>query len=220
MSPKDTQPGTRRGAASNRETELEKQLAAVQQQRARDQVRLSQITKERDLLKFEVVQSAAASSKSGWIASPGQAAEIEQDQQERVDAWLLKPGAERARLRQEPAFRSSVVTRLTASLVLRLARVAARNRHYATAEVLYQAILCLAPRAFIWRQAGNMLAGQGLFNAAIDCFDQAIEIDEGDSEAWHARGVALRRLERSDESRESLARAFSLNPALVDRKIS
>ena len=219
MSAKNIQPGNRRGATTSRLAELEKQCAAVQEQRTRDQMRLSMITKERDLLKFELAQSAVSDARPTWMTSPCHVTEMEQHQPVNVDPWLLKPAAVRARLREEHIFPASVFTRLTASLLLRFARIAARNKHYAIAEVLYQTILFLAPRAFVWRQAGNMLAGQGLFSAAIDCFDQAILMDESDSEAWHARAVAFRRLDRDDESRQSLSRALSLDPSLADRKI-
>jgi tetratricopeptide (TPR) repeat protein len=219
MSAKTTQTGSRRDTASSQIAMLENQLAAVQQQRLSDQIRLAEITKERDLLRFERTQSVADAANGVWMPGGQHRSHAGKKQQDSIDPWLIKPAASRAQLRKEPAFDRSILTRITAHLVLRFARQAARNNHFAMAEVLYQAILFLAPRAFVWRQAGNMIAAQGHYEAAIDCFDQVIQIDQQDGEAWHARGVALQRLERIPESRESLARAFALQPDLAYRKI-
>jgi tetratricopeptide (TPR) repeat protein len=127
---------------------------------------------------------------------------------------LFKAGVERAKWRQEREIRSSVLARVTASLLLRFAKAAARDSHYATAEVFYQAIILLKPRSFVWRQTGNMLAGQGLFRAAIDCFDRAIALDDNDAAAWHAKAIAWRRLDDAEESRKAMKQAIALLPSL------
>jgi Flp pilus assembly protein TadD len=62
-----------------------------------------------------------------------------------------------------------------------------------------------------------MLAGQGLFAAAIDCFDRAIEADENDVEALHARGVALRRSGDRNLGADVIKRALLLDPSLATR---
>lgn len=214
MSGTNARARSRSATGTARVAELEAELAAVQAQRLRDQERLGHVTRERDRLRFELAERDAA--EGGAARRMGMAGD-EEDGAPQIDGWLLKAGAERALLRGEPAPPATLLSRLTTSLLLRFARAAARGRHYATAEVLYQAILALAPRGFIWRQTGNMLAGQGLYAAAIDCFDRAIAFDANDSEAWHAKAVALRRADRADESMAAMHHALSLNPELARR---
>lgn len=190
------------------------ELAALSAQRAQDLERLRQITLERDRLRFALAERNAEEARS--LAPRTDPAGDTDDPAERIDGWLLKAPAVRAEIRDERRNRS-LLGKLVAWLALRLARRAARQRDYASAEVFYQVILLLAPRAFIWRQTGNMLAGQGLYAAAVDCFDQAIEANEKDAEAWHARGVALRRSGDRDEGTESIKRALQLDASLAVR---
>lgn len=212
MSGGSAQSRSKSTASAVQVTELEVALVAVNKQRIQDQTRLRQVTRERDRLKFELVERDALEAKALKISAAG-AGELAT-----IDVWGLKPGVERAKLRDEPPISVSTVSRLTASLLLRFARAAARSQRYATAEVLYQAIILLAPRGFVWRQTGNMLAGQGLYLAAVDCFERAIELDKNDSEAWHAKGMALRRADRAEEGMMALKRAFALNPELTKRR--
>lgn len=208
---------TRTRSSRDRVAELEGELAALSDQRRQELEVLRLVSLERDRLRFELSERNAMRDdsrlKDGRLANDDE----EDDDTPEVDGWLLKPGVERAKLRQEPVVASSWLTRLTASLLLRFARLAARERQYATAEVLYQAIILLAPRGFVWRQTGNMLAGQGLFMAAIDCFSRAIEIDNNDGAAWHAKAMAWRRLDRPEESREAMQQALALDPSLGKR---
>lgn len=219
MSGRTTRPGPgRRAGGAERVAELETELEMVRAQRLRDQARLGEVTKERDRLRFELAQRNAEDAKLARASSGHSHSEDDdEDALQKIDGWLIKAGAERARLRDEAPFPSTLLSRLTANLVLRFARVAARDRRYATAEVLYQALILLRPRGFVWRQAGNMLAGQGLFSAATDCFERAIQIDAMDAQAWHAKAMALVRLGDADASKQALDRAVALDPGLANR---
>lgn len=212
MSGGSAQSRSKSATSAVRATELEVALAAVNKQRIQDQERLSQVTRERDRLKFELAERDAIDVRALKVSASG-VAELAP-----INEWGIKSGVERAKRRDEPAISGSIVARLTATLLLRFARAAAKSQRYATAEVLYQAITLLAPRGFVWRQTGNMLAAQGLYLAAVDCFDRALEFDETDSEAWHAKGMALRRADRTEEGMMALERAFALNPELTKRR--
>lgn len=202
-------------SSRDRVAELEGELAALSDQRRHELEVLQLVSLERDRLRFELSERNAVRDDSRL--KDGRLVDDDVEAPPDVDGWLLKPGVERAKLRQEPTIVGSWLARLTASLLLRFARVAARERQYATAEVLYQAIILLAPRGFVWRQAGNMLAGQGLFMSAIDCFSRAIEIDNKDGAAWHAKAMAWRRLDRPEESREAMQQALALDASLRQR---
>lgn len=193
--------------------DLQAELAALEAQREKDIARLRELVLERDRLRFALAERNAEEVESPAGSCNRNAAG---DEIPEIDGWLLKSAAVRAELRREPANRS-LVGRLLAAVALRFARRAARQRSYATAEVFYQAILLLAPRPFIWRQTGNMLAGQGLYAAAVDCFDRAIEADAYDAEAWHAKGVALRRSGEREAGTEAVLHAIQLDPALASR---
>lgn len=221
MTGRNARTGGKQTTEAPRVAELEAELAATRDQRLRDQARLSQVTRERDRLKFELAERNLEEARAMRIIALRQKGlpTEEGDDVAQMDGWFLKGGAERARLRGEASAPKSILARLTASLLLRFARAAARNRHYARAEVLYQAIILLAPRGFVWRQTGNMLAGQGLYITAVDFFDQAIGYDEADHEAWHAKAVALRRASKPDESMMAMERAIALNPELAKRNV-
>jgi tetratricopeptide (TPR) repeat protein len=193
---------------------LEAELAALAAQRRRDLERLRLITTERDRLRYELAERNADEARS--VARTSKSENQDDDLSEKVDGWLLKSPIVRAEIRDEKRVRS-LMGRVAASFALRFARHAAKRRDYATAEIFYQVILLLAPRPFIWRQTGNMLAGQGLFLAAVDCFDRAIETDENDAEAWYVRGVALRRSGDRNQGTESIKRALLIDPSLATR---
>jgi tetratricopeptide (TPR) repeat protein len=193
---------------------LEAELAALVAQRTSDLERLRLITTERDRLRYELAERNADEAR--LIAREAKHENEDDDAIEKVDGWLLKPSIIRSEIRSEKPV-SSILGRVAASFALRFARHAAKRRDYATAEIFYQVILLLAPRPFIWRQTGNMLAGQGLFAAAIDCFDRAIEADENDVEALHARGVALRRSGDRNLGTDVIRRALLLDPSLATR---
>ncbi len=50
------------------------------------------------------------------------------------------------------------------------------------------------------------------YNESLDCFDQAIRIDQNFSEAWYAKGVALHNMLRYDEAIQCYTRALSIDP--------
>lgn len=193
---------------------LEAELVALAAQRRRDIERLRLITTERDRLRYELTERNADEARS--VARTSKYENQDDDLSEKVDGWLLKSPIVRAEIRDEKRVRS-LMGRVAASFALRFARHAAKRRDYATAEIFYQVILFLAPRPFIWRQTGNMLAGQGLFLAAVECFDRAIETDENDAEAWYVRGVALRRSGDRNQGTESIKRALLIDPSLAIR---
>lgn len=193
---------------------LDAELAALAAQRSRDLERLRLITTERDRLRYELAERNADEAR--FVARTSKSENQDDDLSEKVDGWLLKSPIVRAEIRDEKRVRS-LMGRVAASFALRFARHAAKRRDYATAEIFYQVILLLAPRTFIWRQTGNMLAGQGLFLAAVDCFDRAIETDENDAEAWYVRGVALRRSGDRNQGTESIKRALLIDPSLATR---
>lgn len=202
---------------------LQTELAALMAQRAKDLERLRAVTADRDRLRFELAERNAA--ESGALARQRERGKRDDDDDEEdddrvpaIDGWLLKAGVIRARARSEEAPKQSVFSRILASVILRFARKAAKRQDYATAEVFYQTILMLAPRAFIWRQLGNMLAGQGLYAAAVECFDRVLEVDQTDAATFHARGQSLRRCGERDAAAESLRRAIALDPSLADLK--
>lgn len=196
-----------------RVAQLETMLELLNNQRKADLDRFRRLTHSFDRLTFQLAERDAE------LAGLDTNATLSKGSVPAVEAFQLHPAAIRSKLRDEQSHKSTLIGRLTAALILRFAREAARRRNYARAEALYQAILLLAPRPFIWRQMGNMLAGQGLFHAAVDCFDRTIELDEYDAEAWHARAVALKRLGRTDESSVSAQHAIALEPLMASRQV-
>jgi len=191
--------------------QLHKELAAVTEQRQEDHARLKLLTQECEMLRQELARRNAEEHKSG-----SKTGGLIDDEPE-IEGWQLLPAAARSVERKEQPVSGSLFDRLVAALLLRLARKAAKRQDYARAEIFYQAILQLRPRAFLWRQTGNMLAGQGLFTAAIDCFDRVIAATPEDGEAHLSRSNALRALHRNQEASESLRLALALNPALQQR---
>lgn len=191
--------------------ELEARLDAVQAQREEDLGRYRRAVQELEWLRQEVAlrNAEASGEKSDKHSSD--------DDTRPIERWEIMPAAARSVRRGEKKLTASPLAWLYAKLFLRLARGAARRRDYATAEVFYQAVLYFRPRAFLWRQLGNMLAGQGLFRGAIQSFNQAIKMEPGDAEAWFVKSVALKRIGEADRSWKAHVKAVRLDPKLADR---
>lgn len=208
---------TKMDSAANALADLQARLDLLNGQRRADLDRLGRLSLQCDRLALQLAERDAE------LAGMDSNADLAKGRPHAaIDAFLLMPAAVRTLLRGEaPALGSqttaSLASKIMSSVLLRYARAAAARRDYARAEAWYQAILLLTPRAFVWRQLGNMQAGQGLFAAAIESFDRAITLDDGDGEAWHAKARALKTLDRRDEANAALARALALKPALTSR---
>ena len=63
-----------------------------------------------------------------------------------------------------------------------------------------------------WSEKGRCLNSLERYDEALECFDQAIEIDSNDASAWRIRGDVLDDLERYDEAVESLDKAIKIDP--------
>ena len=204
---KDT-PASGKSAGEER---LRKELAVVTAQRREDHARLCQLVQERNMLHQELARRNAEVRKQAGN-------DVHSDADEPpIEGWQLMPPAVRSIERGEQRVTDTWASRVLATWLLRFARKAAARRDYAQAEIFYQAILQLRPRPFLWRQIGNMLAGQGLFATAIFAFDHAIALAPDDAEAHFVRSNALGKIDRAHEAAESLVRALALNPALRAR---
>jgi tetratricopeptide (TPR) repeat protein len=181
--------------------ELNAKLEAVQTQREYDLSRYARVVKEAEWLRYEVaLRNAEGSPDRRGIDS----SEINTPS---LKLWDVMPAIARSLDRGETRQDAFPLAWLWAALFLRFARVAARRRDYATAEVFYQAVLHYRPRPFIWRQLGNMLAGQGLFYSAIQCFNQAINLNPHDAETWRVKSLAHKRVGEAEQSQEAHVKA-------------
>lgn len=192
--------------------DLTEQLEAAQQQRRDDYERFGRAVRELDWLRRDLRLPVSGSGRGDH-----EVIDRPEDDICQVKIWELKAPAERAEIRKETRFAQSFFARIWAALLLHQARKAAKSLDYARAEIFYQAVLAFRPRGFLWRQVGNMMAGQGLYRSALQCFDCAIACDNGDAEAWFVKGVALLRLNEVDNARSAFATAISLNPGFTDR---
>lgn len=75
------------------------------------------------------------------------------------------------------------IERLTAALVLRLARQAVKKEQWIRAQILYQTVAILRPRIFLWKQVGNMLYQQKVYEEAIPLLESVLEVSPDDREA-------------------------------------
>ncbi|WP_010544157.1 tetratricopeptide repeat protein [Sphingomonas elodea] len=185
---------------------LRQHIALERNQRWREMERHKRIVLETQWLRAELRDRDAERAQEEARGQDGSVAEI------------CSPAVRTLR-REEQPIRQNLLSRLLAALLLRFARRAARDRQYAQAEILYQAILLFRPRAFLWRQVGNMQAGQGLYDAAAENFRQAITADDKDGEAHLALGHALHQLHREAEAEAAFAKAISLDKRLLSRVI-
>ncbi len=60
--------------------------------------------------------------------------------------------------------------------------------------------------------SGNMLAGEGKYEAAVKSYRQAIQMDPNSAEAYSLMGSALAQAGRYKEAEEALRKAVSLKP--------
>ncbi|HEY9624698.1 MAG TPA: tetratricopeptide repeat protein [Crinalium sp.] len=63
-----------------------------------------------------------------------------------------------------------------------------------------------------WYDQGDALANLGDYEAALNCFDNVLEIQPTHHAAWVFRGVVLIHLERYEEALESCENALKHNP--------
>ena len=193
---------------------LEKEVARLRQEvellrdlRQSDTARYGRAVREGEWLRHEI-----------RLLNAREREKIEEaDETIETNKWQMLPPAIRSLQRQEEKHSNTKIDRFVAAWLLRYARKSARRMDYARAEIFYQAILQLRPRTFLWRQVGNMLAGQGLYSAAIACFDTAIDLAPNDAETHFVAGVALRRLGEKERSEICFRRAIELDEKLAGR---
>ena len=59
---------------------------------------------------------------------------------------------------------------------------------------------------------GKSLLGDGKFEEALSCFEQALLKDQNDPDLWNNKGVALRSLGRYDEAIECFNKSLEIDP--------
>ncbi len=67
-----------------------------------------------------------------------------------------------------------------------------------------------------WRNKGGALYSLGKYDAAIECYDKAIEIDPNDADVWNNKGLALNSLGKYDEAITSYDKAIEIDPNDAD----
>ena len=63
-----------------------------------------------------------------------------------------------------------------------------------------------------WESKGEVLSRQGLYNEALDAFDEAIRFDSQFAAAWQGRGWVLSQLVRYEEAKEAYDEAIRIEP--------
>ncbi|MBN8819780.1 MAG: hypothetical protein J0I80_13800 [Sphingomonas sp.] len=140
--------------------------AALQDQRRADLERLRRVTTENDGLRADLADQLRDLRKAEARAKQYSAPNV-----------LVRIG--------DSAKKGSatLVQRLLAALLLRLARSAVRNSRWAQAQVYYQCIAVLRPRIFLWKQVGNMLYQQKIHGEATALLEAVLEAVPDDAEA-------------------------------------
>jgi Flp pilus assembly protein TadD len=82
-----------------------------------------------------------------------------------------------------------------------------------TAEVVKQKSLEAAKDYMI---SGNLLAGEGKFDAAVKSYKQAIAMDPNSAEAYSLMGSALAEAGKYKEAEEALRKAVSIKPNFAE----
>jgi len=68
----------------------------------------------------------------------------------------------------------------------------------------------------LFSSLGDFLGSAELYKDALDCYQKALELDQGNASTFLGQGVALGNLERPEEALESLQKALDLAPESVD----
>ena len=68
----------------------------------------------------------------------------------------------------------------------------------------------------LFSSLGGLLESEKLYNDSLDCYQKALELDQGNASTFVGLGVALGHLERYEEALESLLKALDLAPKSVD----
>jgi tetratricopeptide (TPR) repeat protein len=105
------------------------------------------------------------------------------------------------------------ITHLRVRWCLWLGRIRSKREDYGGALICYERVLRFFPKHLrALANAGNCLEHQGFYAEAINFYDRALQ-ERPDYPDVHARlGVIFSRLQRYQESIDSLNRAFRMKP--------
>lgn len=67
-----------------------------------------------------------------------------------------------------------------------------------------------------YMKSGNLLAGEGKYDAAVKSYRQAIQMDPNSAEAYSLMGSALAQAGKYKEAEEALRKAVSLKPNFAE----
>jgi tetratricopeptide (TPR) repeat protein len=68
----------------------------------------------------------------------------------------------------------------------------------------------------LFSSIGDLLESAKLYNEALDCYQKALQLDQGNASTFLGQGVALANLKRPEEALESLKKAIYLDPESAD----
>ena len=68
----------------------------------------------------------------------------------------------------------------------------------------------------LFSSLGDLLGSAKRYKDSLDCYQKALELDQGNASTFLGQGVALGNLERPEEALESLQKALDLDPESVD----
>lgn len=92
-----------------------------------------------------------------------------------------------------------ILSNITAAILLRFAKYAARRKNFLFAEAVYTAIAAFKPRPFLLKQIGNMLYQQGLYLDSIEVLEVAKQWYPDDEEVNFFIGASRRALQASTD---------------------
>jgi tetratricopeptide (TPR) repeat protein len=68
---------------------------------------------------------------------------------------------------------------------------------------------------YVWYHYGNAYQGQGKLKDALECYDEATEIDPKLAEAHNDKAVVLSKMENYEEAANELKEALNIKPSLL-----
>jgi len=68
----------------------------------------------------------------------------------------------------------------------------------------------------VFSSLGDLLGSEKLYNDSLDCYQKALELDQGNASTFFGQGVALGNLKRPEEALESFEKAIYLDPESVE----
>jgi tetratricopeptide (TPR) repeat protein len=199
--------------------EQSRTIERLTERRIQDIERLTELTRARDLLEARLAGEAAKASKTLDTITENERILASIDQRVGGARLLKKADTDdkNGRSADTRSWKSRFGENLWFRHTLRSARRARQAKRLIEAQILFDAALLWREDGQVWTELAHLLRERGLFDAAENAYDQALEFDPKNAENMFLAGYCAEMAGRKTEASARYEAALELDPALAER---